>query len=149
VSKRRISGLIKLTKLFIFKTSLLSDAATRLPNVGRPEGTTGRYTLPNVYEDQTKILCWAKNSVAAQKSPCVSYIYAQGNCCNLLHFQTWHIYQTLPCTYLNYCSTIKIIVSTLLMLLLKCYFFKTLTYITETCILSFLLPLYNTFNDHI
>ena len=38
----------------------------------------GRYTLTNVFEDQTELMCWAKNVVGSQKNPCVFRVYAQG-----------------------------------------------------------------------
>ncbi|XP_047736859.1 uncharacterized protein LOC108665296 [Hyalella azteca] len=63
---------------FTWAKKNLAAPATRLPNVGRPEGSVGRYTVPAVYEDQLEILCWAKNVVGSQKVPCSYYIYAQG-----------------------------------------------------------------------
>ncbi|KAF2366114.1 Immunoglobulin-like domain [Trinorchestia longiramus] len=84
---------------FAWAKKNLAAPATRLPNIGRPEGSTGRYTVPAVYEDQLEILCWAKNIVGAQKTPCSYYIYAQGNNTTLLLYNQEII---PPC-----CSTIK------------------------------------------
>ncbi|MPC99578.1 hypothetical protein E2C01_095001 [Portunus trituberculatus] len=50
----------------------------RRHSIGREEGLTGHHTLTGLPEGRSEVLCWARNAVGTQQTPCNFIVYTQG-----------------------------------------------------------------------